>query len=82
MNRIKAGIRRIKAAWVVLRRKTIIPEKIYVYPSEWNPNKFVQLMYWRDSLLALDAEGKIWKVNEDYSGFTYVEILFHSPRRY
>ncbi len=54
---------------------------IYVYPSEWNPNKFVQLMYWRDSILALDAEGKIWKVNEDYSGFTHVDLLFNSPPR-
>ena len=81
MNRIKAGIRRIKAAWGVMRSKTIVPEKIYVYPSEWNPNKFVQLMYWRDHLLALDTEGKIWKVNEDYSGFTHVDLLFNSPPR-
>jgi hypothetical protein len=74
---------RFKQAWRVLRQKTIAPDKIYVYPSEWNPNKFVQLMYWRDNVLALDAEGKIWKINEDYSGFTHVSFLFDSPpRRY
>ncbi len=72
---------RTKRAWAVLRCKIVTPETIYVYPSEWNPNKFVQLMYWRDSILALDAEGKIWKVNEDYSGFTHVDLLFNSPPR-
>ncbi len=72
---------RVKQAWNVLRSKTIAPDKIYVYPSEWNPNRFVQLMYWRDHVLALDAEGKIWKINEDYTGFTHVSFLFDSPSR-
>ena len=71
---------RLKRAWAVLRC-IVTPETIYAYPAEWNPNKFVQLMYWRDSVLALDAEGKIWKVNEDYSGFTHVDLLFNSPPR-
>ena len=49
--------------------KIKLPEKIYVYPSEFNPNKFVQLLNYRDAILALDAEGKVWKIDEDWSGF-------------
>lgn len=74
--------RRLKQAWAALNSKVITPEKIYVYASEHNPNKFVQLMYYRDNVLALNAEGKIWKINEDYSGFVCQEFLFNSPTRY
>lgn len=74
---------RLKRAWAVLRCKIVTPETIYVYPAEHNPNKFVQLMYWRDSVLALDAEGKIWELRPDaaYQGFV-CQFMQESPRGY
>ena len=75
-------IRRLKLAWFALRHGIIKSDHIYVYPADSNPNRFVQLVNYRDTILALDTEGKIWKIAEDWSGFVYQEFLFNSPRRY
>jgi hypothetical protein len=77
---------RIKAAWRVLTGKVYIPKipkTIYVQSSQ-PENQFVQLLAWRDSVLALDAQGKIWELRPnypEYSGFTN-QLLQESPRRY
>ena len=76
-------IQRLKKAWAVLRNKTRLPETIYVYPAEHNTNKFVQLVPWRDSVLALDAEGKIWSLTAPYNdGYFVNQFIQESPRRY
>ena len=73
---------RLRNAWAVLWSKTVLPQSIYVYPAEHNPNKFVQLLAWRDTVIALDSEGKIWSLNQYYNGpwFT-VQYLQDSPTR-
>ena len=72
---------RIKCAWAVLRGKIVTPEKIYVYPAEHNPNKFVQLIAYRDGLLALDAEGRVWAIKDGGTGYFYYQQVLESPRR-
>jgi hypothetical protein len=72
---------RLKRAWRVLRTGSLTPERIYVYPAEYNPNRFVQLLSYHDYILALDAEGKVWRVKEDYSGLVTQEFLGYSPTR-
>lgn len=79
-------IRRIKAALAVLTGKIYIPsvpKTIYVQTSH-PENQFVQLLAWRDTVLALDAQGKIWELRP-YDGYPYGfvnTLLQESPRRY
>ena len=74
---------RIKEAWQVLRGDWHIKQKtIYVYDAG-PENRFVQLVPWRDQILALDAQGKIWELLY-WPGDTYpsVQLLMESPRSY
>ena len=77
---------RLKQAWRVLRGKLYIPSGsnvIYVEQSKAN-NQFVQLLAWRDTVIALDAQGKIWELrayDDGCCGFV-VQFLQESPRRY
>ena len=80
---------RIKAAWKVLTGRVYIPhvpKTIYV-KSGLPDNQFVQLLAWRDTVLALDAEGKIWELRpqDGYypSGCHFVnQLVQESPRSY
>ena len=59
---------KVKQAWRVLRGKLYIPSGsnvIYVEQSKAN-NQFVQLLAWQDTVIALDAQGKIWELRPDY----------------
>ena len=75
---------RLKAAWRVLTGKVYIPkvpQMIYV-KSGLPDNQFVQLLAWQGSVLALDAEGKIWELRPDsVYGFT-TQLIQESPRSY
>ena len=77
---------RIKQAWRVLRGKGYIPsptKTIYV-DSGLPRNQFVQLLAWRDTVLALDAEGKIWELRTEV-GYPYAfvnQLVQESPRSY
>ena len=75
---------RMKAAWRILWGGTY-PTTHYatVTITEAN-NKFVQLVPWRDIILALDAQGKIWVLNELYpDGQNFaISFLMESPRVY
>ncbi len=78
---------RIKAAWTVLTGKIYIPDgpkTIYVQSSQPD-NQFVQLLAWRDTVLALDAQGKIWELRpNDYAnvGGFINQLVQESPRSY
>ena len=78
---------RLKQAWRVLRGKVYVPldSKVIYVESEKSNNQFVQLLAWRDTIIALDAQGKIWELRpDDYlssSGFV-CQFLQESPRRY
>jgi hypothetical protein len=77
-------MKRLKAAWLALRGHYIkVPERIYVY-SDGDPRRWVQLLNYQDRILALDGEGTIWIVAEDYGGSNmfHTQILIESPRRY
>lgn len=56
---------RLKQAWRVLRGKVFVPshQTIYVQSGKAN-NQFVQLLAWRDTIVALDAQGKIWELRD------------------
>jgi hypothetical protein len=75
---------KVKQAWRVLRGKLYIPSGsnvIYVEQSKAN-NQFVQLLAWRDTVIALDAQGKIWELRQDsyLSGGGFVcQYLQDSP---
>lgn len=77
---------RIKAAWVVLTGRVYIPrtpKTIYV-KSGLPENQFVQLLAWRDTVLALDAQGKIWELRSE-PGYPYGfvnQLVQESPRSY
>ena len=85
MNRIKAGIRRIKAAWCFLTGKYPINKTQTIYvESGKSENQFVQLLAWRDTVLALDAQGKIWELRHEI-GYPYGfvnQLIQESPRSY
>ena len=78
---------KIKQAWQVLQGKAYVssyPKTIYVQSGKAE-NQFVQLLNWRDSIIALDAQGKIWELHPDdylsHSGFI-CQFLQESPRSY
>lgn len=74
---------RIKAAWRFLTGKYPVNKIPSVYVHDGGPeNRFVQLLAWRDTVLALDAQGKIWELRSDYppyNGFV-TSLLQESPR--
>ena len=77
---------RLKVAWTILTGKVYIPktpQTIYV-KSGLPDNQFVQLLAWRDTVLALDAEGKIWELRSE-PGYPYGfvnQLVQESPRSY
>jgi hypothetical protein len=79
---------RIKAAWKFLTGKYPVNKTQSVYVHDGGPeNRFVQLLAWRDMVLALDAEGKIWELRpqDGYhpSGCYFVnQLVQESPRSY
>ena len=76
---------RIKAAWRFLTGKYPVNKIPSVYVHDGGPeNRFVQLLAWRDSVLALDAEGKIWELRQ-HAGYPYGfvnSLIQESPRSY
>lgn len=80
-------IRRIKTAWTVLTGKIYIPKvpkTIYVN-DVGNPNRFVQLLNFRDEIIALDASGTIYHVRMypyDKPCQFSIEKVAESPRGY
>jgi len=73
---------RIKEAWQVLRGDWHIKQKnIYVHDAG-PENRFVQLVPWRDDILALDAQGRIWSLYRIDDTFPSVQLLMESPRSY
>jgi hypothetical protein len=77
---------RLKLAWRILCGKGYgyNPSKvIYVEQNKAN-NQFVQLLVWRDTVLALDAQGKIWELRSEM-GYPYGfvnQLVQESPRSY
>ena len=74
---------RLKQAWRVLRGRGYgyNPSKVIYVERNRAENQFVQLLAWRDTVIALDAQGKIWELNPDSypgSGFT-CQYLQDSP---
>lgn len=39
------------------------------------PNRIVQLMPWRDTIVALDSQGRIYEMRDDYSGFKTIQLV-------
>lgn len=74
---------RLRQAWTVLTGRIGLPDHlpntIYVQSGQAN-NQFVQLLAWRDTIIALDAQGKIWELRPDFplGGFV-VQYLQDSP---
>ena len=61
---------KLKLIWKILTGKMYVSPKsevIYVHDNKAN-NQFVQLLAWRDTIIALDAQGKIWELRQDYPG--------------
>jgi len=77
---------RVKKAWRVLRGKVYVPSpsKVIYVSSGKAENQFVQLLAWRDTIIALDAQGKIWELRQYHpqdAGFI-CQFLQESPRSY
>ena len=76
---------RIKTAWDVLRgRKCLLTaatqQIIYVH-SSGPEGKIVQLVPWRDQILALDSNGSILLIDSDYSStFPIIQLWMKEPR--
>jgi hypothetical protein len=77
---------RLKQTWQVLQGKVYVssyPKTIYVQSGKAE-NQFVQLLAWRDTVLALDAQGKIWELRAEV-GYPYGfvnQLVQESPRSY
>lgn len=74
---------RLKVTWAVLTGKlhaTPGAKVIYVESPKAN-NQFVQLLAWRDTIIALDAQGKLWELRQDYPSGPYFicQYLQDSP---
>ncbi len=81
-------INRIRTAWLVLTGNLnpfVVPHQKTVYvESGKSENQFVQLLAWRDTVLALDAQGKIWELRSEL-GYPYGfvnQLVQESPRSY
>lgn len=80
--------KRIKAAWRFLTGKYPINKIPSVYVHDGGPeNRFVQLLAWRDTVLALDVQGKIWELRPENGygpgGCYFVnQLVQESPRNY
>jgi hypothetical protein len=77
---------RLKRVWKVLRGKEYgyPPSEVIYVKSGKAENQFVQLLAWRDTVLALDAQGKIWELREQ-AGYPYGfvnQLVQESPRSY
>jgi hypothetical protein len=75
---------KIKQAWKVLRGKIWVPSPApVIYVQNSGPTRWIQLLNYQDRVLALDTEGTIWQIKEEYggSGFFITEIVLHSPTR-
>jgi alpha-tubulin suppressor-like RCC1 family protein len=57
---------RVVPAWKFLTGKYPVNKTQTVYVESGKPeNQFVQLIAWQDSILALDAQGKIWELRHE-----------------
>lgn len=67
---------RVKDAWKVLRGENAVP--VFNHPY-----RIVQLIPFQDSLLGLDGEGKLWKLNwtAGWEKILYVEMVSDNPVR-
>jgi hypothetical protein len=75
---------RIKQAWKVLRGRVWVPSPTpVIYVQNSGPTRWIQLLNYQDRVLALDTDGTIWQLREDYygSGFFTTQIVQESPRR-
>ena len=83
---MKDWARRIKVAWqVLIGRKCLLTDArtqtVYVQ-SSGPEGKLVQLVPWRDQILALDNTGSIWLMDCGYSPLDIkIQFLMESPRR-
>lgn len=78
-------ISRIKVAWAVLIGKYPIKKTQTIFvESNKRENQFVQLIAWRDTVLALDAQGKIWELRSElgYPGRFVNTFVQGSPGSY
>lgn len=77
---------RLKQAWRVLRGRGYgyNPSKVIYVERNRAENQFVQLLAWRDTVLALDAQGKIWELREvpEYPYGFVNQLVQESPRSY
>ena len=75
---------RLRQAWRVLRGKVYVPSasKVIYVQSNKPPNTFVQLLVWRDEVLALDESGSIWKLDSQHDGYFVCQFMQESPRSY
>lgn len=77
---------RIKAAWRFLTGKYPVNKtpSVYVHDGD-NPDRFVQLMYFRDDIIALSASGTIYQIRMypyDKPCQFAIEKIAESPRGY
>jgi hypothetical protein len=67
--------KRLKLAWGALWGKYDGTQA-----SPWPP-KITHLINWRDDLLAVDSEGRIWRMKSDYGDpkMLIIELLSENP---
>lgn len=76
--------RRIRVAWeVLIGKKCLLTDAKVVYVQSAGPEgKLVQLVPWRDQVLALDNNGSIWLMDFGYRSLDVkIQFLMESPRR-
>ena len=78
--------RRFQTAWKVLTGEQCLladaTQKIVYVQNSGPDGKIVQLVPWRDQILALDNTGAIWIIDNTYgSSFFQIQHVMESPRR-
>jgi len=78
--------RRIRVAWeVLIGKKHLLTDartQVVYVQSAGPEGKLVQLVPWRDQVLALDNSGSIWLMDFGYGSLDVrIQFLMESPRR-
>ena len=75
---------RFKTAWKVLTGKQCLladaTQKIVYVQNSGPDGKIVQLVPWRDQILALDNNGSILLIDADFHAIPYIQLWMKEPR--
>lgn len=72
---MKKLIKRLKFAWSAFKGEPYkVDDNSFVFPE-----RIIQLINFRDNIVALDSTGKIYELRSNYSGFMVCSLIADNP---